>query len=462
MLTERNIKKATLSFLKNYYKYRPRLGETEASIDMRGEGGIIADGYLTFPNENGNNFTSTFEATSYDTRGEVKYKVQKRKLIWDGLAIASVATATGFTWHYTRDTSALNIENYWLWIYAIVASIVLWYFLYLVLFRKRKRYRYIYAVEQFKKYHVNEQWISIAEDVFPHSNDKYFTELKNQCIYNGFGLIKVDKEKQPQLMITPAREEIFDNKRKAIQFKTLNEVTGRLKGVPYSRWLGKMNPMSQKIGMLRFRGRQHVQMTFFVVALIWMTGIFLFELNKKEVVYVNEKTYPEEILNKMQGARPEAEYYLLDTLHILPYNPSAKTYIDVLSTTTVESSQLIREIRNREGDILISTIGGNDFIVYDCERFYNIRTPKFIISEGTYQTLESATERMDYLMDMGLEVTCLWMGCFDNSSAEFVIYLNLIQNSLSEADEELKSIESVYKELRLNLDLGITVINPKQ
>ena len=60
------------------------------------------------------------------------------------------------------------------------------------------RYRYIYAVEQFKKYHADEQWVAIGEDVFENPNDKYLKELKKQCVYNGFGLISMGVCRSPE------------------------------------------------------------------------------------------------------------------------------------------------------------------------------------------------------------------------------------------------------------------------
>ena len=55
--TEQDIVKLALRYLKGFYKFRDRSGETETSMDVRGEGGIIADGYLAFPMEDGKAFT---------------------------------------------------------------------------------------------------------------------------------------------------------------------------------------------------------------------------------------------------------------------------------------------------------------------------------------------------------------------------------------------------------------------
>ena len=99
-LTDHNIKKAVLSFLKAHYKHRSRTGETTARIDMEGEGGIIADGYLKFSSSEGKPFLATFEATSFDSREELFFSPENHKLFWDSLAWAFIfATLSLFALH---------------------------------------------------------------------------------------------------------------------------------------------------------------------------------------------------------------------------------------------------------------------------------------------------------------------------------------------------------------------------
>ena len=112
-LDEQSIKKSTLSFLKSYYKYRPRESNaTDASLDMRGEGGIIADGFLSFKKSDGGPFTSTFEATSLDTSEEVKFRTQVAKLVWDALALGSLLSLSYFGWNYYWNRSFLEEQGY--------------------------------------------------------------------------------------------------------------------------------------------------------------------------------------------------------------------------------------------------------------------------------------------------------------------------------------------------------------
>ena len=77
IITEDQIKKAALRFLKAYYRFRPRLDKTRTSIDLKSKDGIIADGYLTFPQEDGHSFVATIAAGSKYTRKEVYFNRQK-------------------------------------------------------------------------------------------------------------------------------------------------------------------------------------------------------------------------------------------------------------------------------------------------------------------------------------------------------------------------------------------------
>ncbi|MDO8367853.1 MAG: hypothetical protein Q7T20_13715, partial [Saprospiraceae bacterium] len=81
-------------------------------------------------------------------------------------------------------------------------------------------YRYIFAIQQFKQYFADEQWVAIAEDVFPSPIDPYLLELRNQCVYNGIGLAIVPLEGMVRKVIDPSRLGIFGKDRKMTQWVT--------------------------------------------------------------------------------------------------------------------------------------------------------------------------------------------------------------------------------------------------
>ena len=134
-LSEENIKHATLSFLKTYYKNNESrgFGNTVATLDMQAGDGIVADGYIKFSVEEDpianlsakdaekavletketkkktkKSFLATFEATSQGTAEEIQYSVQNTLLFFDALAIASIIAATSYGYNYMNDQYTLN------------------------------------------------------------------------------------------------------------------------------------------------------------------------------------------------------------------------------------------------------------------------------------------------------------------------------------------------------------------
>ncbi len=477
-LSERNIKKSTLSFLKGYYKNRPRDGETDASIDMRGEGGIIADGFLSFQTEEGNNFVSTFEATSLGTKDEVRYKVQTRKLIWDALCIGSLLATVWLCWNYYEDVRFLEVSGY-SWVASVIGTVIgVIFVVFVTAFWRSQRYRYIYAVEQFKQYHANEQWISIGEDVFLGPEDKYLRELKDQCIQNGFGLIKVNDELKPHLIVTPARQDTFKKQRRMIQFLPLNDVTKRLQGFDYRKWIGWLFRPAQ--GLSRFYARNSLQIS--IAGLCWLIilGIFIVELSKEDIEYANEAKYPEQLAEQLKDRKPEPNFDIisdtfltrdtmmyLDTVRyfreivyfektslIQPLAPKTLPYIEMLELE--KKSSQVRRARKRGFDIVLTLEDNTSLIVYSCERFYNLRTPKYIVEEGVYQDLDLVIDRIQALRKQGVSASTIWLGCFSEEEGGYSLYFDLLHDNREEALEtmrdyklKLERLEKMEKSLRI-------------
>ncbi|NJN35242.1 MAG: hypothetical protein HC817_14330 [Saprospiraceae bacterium] len=165
-LSEDSIKRATLAFLKTYYKFRPRNGETVVSEDRMHSSGIIVDGYLEFPNENGSPFVATFESTSSFSSSEVRFSLQRQQLLWDSLAVSSILTLTVMLTLWFEELWSVTQMGWVFTFMAITTLMTIFVIIFHFLCRKAGRYRYIYAIEQFKQYHADEQWIAVGYDVF--------------------------------------------------------------------------------------------------------------------------------------------------------------------------------------------------------------------------------------------------------------------------------------------------------
>lgn len=222
MLSEDDIKHAFLPFLKEFYKYRyeyrPESIHTE--LDNVSAGGLVADGMVSFRKNDGSPFLCTYEATSADKAEEVKYSLNTVYFIWDCLAFGAVVAAVSYTaafatrFAWLRGLQATGNLGFLMGVGVI--GFLSWYFL----MRNWKKYRYIYAIEQFKQYFADEQWVAIAEDVFPAPTDPYLLELKNQCVYNGFGLAIVSGKNQVRVLITPSRLGIYGKDRRMVHWVT--------------------------------------------------------------------------------------------------------------------------------------------------------------------------------------------------------------------------------------------------
>lgn len=466
-LSENNIKRIALGFLKTYYKFRPRgEGETIARYDVQTADGIIADGYLSYPLENGTDFIVTFEATSYDTHEEVVYKLQDRLLNWDCAAAAGLFTAFSFSFGLAkgyfsiRDFGLIGLLGLLLGI-----GILAFYFLRLFL-AMMQRYRYIYAIEQFKRYHADEQWIAIAEDVFNGPNDRYLKELKHQCIYNGFGLLAVDRDGQAQMLITPSRQEVFGESRKNLDLFNRDIAFKENKWQTFLRkinnGISKVLPKRSKASLNRYRKSNYKQLTLLLIALGIIGGVFIRELDNRMVVYADESDYEKNLLKKSKELTKESKGYLLDTARMVPHGSETSSYLgheieleaddndgrrqqfELIETDVLE----FEAAPERHSEIIVAA-GDREHQSYNCARFYNFEGTVYLVQDSAYPTMSSVQQRMDKLNRMGLETSSLWLGCFSKTEQDYVIYYNLLYDNKTSAMEALEAYRSLLKKKKL-------------
>jgi hypothetical protein len=221
-LTETDIKQAFLPFLRQFYRFRYEYQPTseQASFDNVTADGFIADGMLTFLKPDGSRFTCTYEATSADKIEEVKYSHHHDYFLWDCLAFAGITAVVGYGYILLANSAMLlnmgTAGKIGLPLGVGMIGFFGWYFL----MKSWKKYRYVYAIEQFKRYHADEQWVAIGDDVFPAPTDPYFLELKDQCIYHGFGLAIVQFDQQIRLVAAPSRLGVYGGKRRMAHWLT--------------------------------------------------------------------------------------------------------------------------------------------------------------------------------------------------------------------------------------------------
>lgn len=463
-ISEKEITKATLKFLKQHYRYREREGLTELSSDRRGAGGIVADGFLSFPKPGGEVFQATFEATSSDKRQEVAYKLQRPLLRWDASAIAALLSAGSYAYGFYADWWSLARFGLWGCLALVVFFFVSFYFTYLLLFRSIRRYRYIYAVEQFKQYFANEQWIAIGEDVFANMHqDPYYEELRRQCVYHGFGLIVVRTDGRSMMQVTPARQDLFKDKRQNITLLDAADVK-RLAA-----------PGSTPNWMQQFRGanlwRYKYQLLFCLLSAFIVGDLLYQEWQQSKVEYVEDR---EDYIERMrQARRANADWndsdfaFVVDTPYVWPYpirsdiEPYEGVNLSVPNqpTAAVRSSQRGLDF-SRRGFIAQLEVEEGGY-VYDCSRIRQTDEPLYILQIGKYDTFSAATQRIAQLRQYNLAASALWLGCFGEMETGYALYLGLLFTDIGQAREALLSYERVLGDDVLGGDIRIRALNPK-
>ncbi|MBK6931188.1 MAG: hypothetical protein IPH12_10045 [Saprospirales bacterium] len=449
MLTENDIKRAFLPFLKEFYKYRyeyrPESVHTE--LDNVSAGGLIADGMVSFRKEDGAPFVCTYEATSLDKAEEVKFALNSTYFMWDCLAFGAMTAAVAYAVAYAARLPWL-VHLQWTGNVGFIAGMLLigllsWYFF----LRGWRKYRYIYAIEQFKQYYADEQWIALAEDVFPAPTDPYLVELKNQCVYNGFGLALVPSKGEIRALITPSRVGIYGRDRAMVQWVTrlqwyqaMSHNVGTLSkfrpAVPGElstawnkiwrpAWYLVLDPVkktflkvfspaegSKDSTFKRYMRGHNVQKWVFALCLAGITPLFYRVLNVREENVLEVIEYPD--------ANPEDQYgYLYEGDRPLARDPRAipKQYPNSTGARPAETG--IPTI-NLSGDndqddiptIDLSGIEDEEAPAPKRDPCAGIRSRKgWIVQENTYALKSLADARVSALHQQGIPCAAAPLAC---------------------------------------------------
>jgi hypothetical protein len=411
--------------MKTYYKFRPRAGETSINYDMIHPSGVVVDGYLTFLKENGKPFVATFEATSAVSAAEVRFRLQKQQLIWDAIAAGSILA--------TALMVALWLSNMWDltrvgWLFSLVLPVVLAFLgviAYQMLFRSSERYRYIYAIEQFKQYHADEQWVALGKDVFDNTSEADFGELRDQCVKNGFGLVTVDGDEHVNLLITPAREEIFGKKRHTLKFAETPSVSGVFSD------LKRLSPQNLE----RYRQPYLRQLAMSICAILMMSGLFYRSWTMRPVDYVsNEKAYQDSLLHRAVNMVPEPSGMVYNPNEVekptkpQPYEPTATAISDPPKTT--------------ESTVGLYVYTLNDgYLTYDCARI-DMRGTKYVVQDHVYHSFDEARRRIDQLKTQDLTGNAICLTCTSNATTRgYCVYYGDFFNDVNAANQKGNDIK---------------------
>jgi len=465
-ISEQEITKATLRFLKSHYRYRDRdfEGQTTLSTDRRGAGGIVADGYLSFPKPNGELFSATFEATSLDKRYEVVYKLRRPLLRWDASAFGAMLSAGTYGFGLYAGWWSLAELGLWSCLAIIAFCFVLYYFVYLLSFRSVRRYRYIYAIEQFKQYYADEQWIAIGEDVFANFNqDPCYRELRRQCTHHGFGLLVVREDGRPLMQMTPSRQDLFESKRSNIPLLDAAD-TKRLTppGGAANSWMRQFHGTNLR--------RYKYQLFFCLIAAFAVGDLLYQEWQRAKVeTYEDWETYTERMAEaKRENARWKGmlEGFVIDTPYVWPLpirqdvGPYEGVRLSIPDASIAEAGADRGRDFSRKGFVAQLEVEEESY-VYDCSRIRQSEAPLYILQIGKYDTYSAARQRMETLRQYNYAASAVWLGCFGEMETGYALYLGLLFTDLEQARESLLVYQQRLGDNVLGLDLRIRTLNPR-
>ena len=458
-LSENTIKRITLEFLRAYYRYRPRAGEAKGKLDLVTGDGIVSDGQVTFELEDGGEFIASFEATSAAVRSEVFYQKQKNLLWYDSLTVGGIFAGFVLSWSYRAQWMTLQDLGYFFTLIKYGAVFGFFALAYYLMAGRRRRYRYIHAVEQFKQFYANEQWISIAEDVF-HGRDegetklfqKYFAELKNQCVNYGFGLIEIKKDETPHLIITPAREEVFEAKRRTISFlEKINlpsiPTNSRYFDLWRSFYKSTISMTENATSIFRFRQTYWKQWSILTCCAILISYVFYKEYQRQPIEYVDEEEFIEAIEKKKETRsvlREPDDYVEIDSLHGIEPVTKVEPYLYL-----IESERGVQKTKKDTKEEAIYITNEGNQISYGCARFSNLEGKYYMILDSDYENLDKAMARVEKLQNAGVEANCIWSGCFDNIIPCYLVWLDMLYTEKYQAQRSVNGWVTNLEDLDL-------------
>lgn len=466
-LSENTIKQVALGFLKSFYRLRPRADRapTLTGTDMRGKGGIIADGFLSFVQPDNTAFTATLEATSWNTRQEVRYRPRLTHILWDSIALSLLITATLLAFLHIFKVYLMVIYGFTPFMLGLAAFLMVTVILLRYTLFPLPRYRTIFAIEQFKQYQADDQWVAIGYDVFSPQESKYRRELIRQCTKFGFGLIEIDEQRRPQLVLAPSRAENFVPKQSFTNLIPMGAWGDRLgaatKG-PIQRIRDWFNQRMMPYQAHYFRWFPRTYYHQWILIILSLIALFFFlrqEYQRLPIVYANPQVYQNQLSKKAENSRPESEYFIVDAPEPGFFDSTFSPF--VVPTNEEQFQNIIQNTPIRDADsiylpplrIISAQPGLEAALYYSCDRFSLQARPYFVVFDTLVQDLAEARYQLAELNDRGLSGTAVWRSCLDTVGNGFYIFVDdIFQDSLNAVevrDSLQQQLDSLHAPLQI-------------
>lgn len=505
-LTESDIKHAALRFLKSHYKYRPRIGDTQARLDNITKSGIIADGFLSFQTDINQKFEATFEATSYAKAHEVKYKVKKIRLLWDSMMVGFILTTIIFAILYNGGYIVIGAERVAAALLFIMVGIFFFTMFYRLVCQSFSSYRQIYALEQFKLYDADEQWVAVGEDVFENPEDKYLKELKRQCVLYGFGLMIVDKDWDIRQSITPSQVPLDGRKRNEETFEALagadnNVVPASTDGLS-DKIKNYTDSFATSLGWekeRRFRYDFRIQLLMIILCSVILSLMIWKEAQKTKEDTVDRSGYKEKMRRKTADLERESDFYLIEEDEVVQFEDEVNEYdmealkyydedevakwydkyhqdslFDLLNNTHRQSKEEILDSLNKilakdsfkaekpkaVPSPIIKKPRGLSPICREYANWYGVR---YVLQDGVYNSRKVAEQRIGQINKASAMAGILRGGCFKETKPYYIVYVDVIYTDKDKATAWLSFFDKLLKDKGYSSgDLQLVAVSVKR
>jgi hypothetical protein len=321
------------------------------------------------------------------------------------------------------------------------------------------------AVEQFKQYYADDQWIAYGYDVFSDQKKKYRNQLVKQCIRYGFGLIEITAQRKPKLIMAPSVATNFLPRQSFMRFLPLQQFQERFSKLargPWTQFKAFIRKQLMPVQNRYFRWFPRTYYQQWALTFCGMIITFLFirtEYQRLPIVFANEKRYKKSVLAQREGKRPESEYFKIDAPVPGFYDSTFSPY--VMRINEEQFSGLIQTEDTEDMDsvalpslrIMYAEPGAEIAMYYSCDRYNTLRKQFYLLADTIYPKLTQARQRMEILNDQGLSATAVWPPCLGVKGNGYLIYIDeiLLDSTLAAVmrDSLQQQLDSLDRPLRV-------------
>ncbi len=485
-ISEDEIKRAVVPFLRNFYKNRYAIsyGTVSADFDVEDAAGHHVDSRLTFNKEDGSPFSCAVEATAADNLSEIKYELNGPYFGWavGASACFTLGVFYLFMWRlrpvWVYELGLLGNLGMVLLMGAMLATA------YFYGLRNREKFRYIYAVEQFKTFQADEKWCAVASAAFPEPDDKWLAELRKQLVFNGNGLLLVSDTGEVRPLVTPSRLGAFGEKHRTFDYFLDSDFIWRGYQMTRSRparWFGsflgkgwRMSKASRLTDPTHRFMRSYFHQKLLAAAGLCIVGIVVWKTRDYRAVdFVDEKQHRAAMLKAAD--LPEDESYMPGDKIYFKKRPPEYLPADAPAPEPDLSGEPDLSRPDSEAVFFEKLAGRKPAVVAKrpfeqgplgktptapkpsaapkpasdgCETWSNKKG--WVVQDNYFGTLDFARERRAELLKNGFEASLARRNClFENQSGGWVTLLGGVFSNENSARSAAASFQKRLARLRL-------------